>query len=125
MSTTFSERLVQLALIATGAAILLQAWAGMPARGQAGQLLLLQAAIGAALLLAPAIPALRFPAVLAGGLGALSTLAVWWWTPGDGNAYPWQATAQLLVLALAGGELLRQHRQEARWNGLLPSRQEG
>lgn len=119
------ERTVHLVLFVCGAATAWSALAQLPASGQAGQLLLLQMAIGAALLLAAVTPAVRLPAVVAGVLGAAAPVAVWWWTPGAGMAYPWGASAQLAALAFAGGWLLRQHRREARWDGVLGSRQEG
>jgi len=124
MSTAI-ERIVHLALLASGAVTVWDAITGMPATGHAGQLLLLQAAIGAALMLASLAPAVRFPAVVAGLLGAAAPVAVWWWTPVAAAAYPWLATLQLFTLALAGSWLLRQHRLEARWDGVLTSRQEG
>jgi hypothetical protein len=119
------ERLVPIALAACGSATLWTAIAGLSATGLAGQLLLLQVAIGAALILAPVAPAARFPAIVAGLLGAAAPVAVWWWTPTAGAAYPWLDTLQLVALALAGSWLLRQHRMEARWDGVLGSRQEG
>jgi len=122
---TATERIVFLALLACGAATLWDAISGMPATGHAGQLLLLQMAIGAALLLSPVAPSVRFPAIVAGLLGAAAPVAVWWWTPVAGAAYPWMASLQLVALALAGSWLLRQHRLEARWDGVLSSRQEG
>ena len=122
---TTTERIVLFALWASGAAVLWDAATGMPATGHAGQLLLLQTAIGAALLLAPVAPSVRFPASVAGLLGAAAPVAVWWWTPVAGAAYPWLASLQLVALALAGSWLFRQHRLEARWDGVLSSRQEG
>ena len=88
--------------------------------------LLLLAIVAAALLAAAWLPRLRLPAAVAGIVAKASLIAVTWGAdPGDALAASAGEVLQLLALVVAGGILLVQDRLEARWNGVLPLRQEG
>lgn len=87
---------------------------------------LLLAIVAAALLAAAWLPGVRLPAVAAGIVAKASLVAVVWAAdPGNGLAATASEVLQLLALLIAGAILLAEARLEARWNGVLPLRQEG
>lgn len=114
----WTHRLALGLLFAAGLATLLAAAA---AAGQAASLALqhrewMLACVGAALLLAPWVAALRLPAIAAALLGK-SFLAI--------TLPAWPEILQIMLLIAAGAILLAEARREARWEGVLRVRQEG
>jgi hypothetical protein len=84
-------------------------------------------ALAAVLVGAVVVPALRIPAVAAALLAKVAYLAAILTQPLAGQPtglLAWDAI-QALMLAAAGAVFLHETRQEARWNGVLPLRQEG
>jgi hypothetical protein len=119
------HRLALAALFLVGLATLaaLDQAAGTSVADQHRQVML--AMLAASLLLAPWIPALRQPAIAAGLAAKLALLAVSWGLAGaDGLRASEGEALQLLVLAAAGVVLLLEARRQARWDGVLPLRQE-
>ena len=87
---------------------------------------LLLSIVAAALLASAWIPMVRLPAAVAGVVAKASLVAVTWLAdPASGLAGTASDLLQLVALLLAGGVLVREARLEARWNGVLPLRQEG
>lgn len=83
-------------------------------------------ALAGALAAAVVWPALRLPAIAAALLAKVAyglAFALAGAAPGAGQALG--ELAQLLALAVAGAIFLHEARVEARWNGVLPLRQEG
>jgi hypothetical protein len=84
------------------------------------------ALIAAALMLAPWLRAVRLPAIAAALASKVALLALFW---SEGGATALVSSpgevVQLLGLAAAGVVLLLEARIEARWDGVLPLRQEG
>jgi hypothetical protein len=75
---------------------------------------------GSALVISTLVPAARLPAIAAALLVKGSYLAV----SAAASALPLHELAQVLLLATAGAILVADARREARWNGVLPLRQE-
>lgn len=118
----FAARSAQLAVVVAGCATAAMALAQSgPQSGLAAQnLLLMNLAVGVALVAAASVPALRWPAISAGVLTKLSLLAALLVTGEPLVNVSWQAVAEapLLVLLLAAGWLFfREARLEAQWNG--------
>lgn len=86
----------------------------------------MQAMLAAGVLLAAFVPALRLAAIGAavlsnGAFSAMTLLA----GPAPGWApYAWPAAVSLVPLLFAGVVLAREAWQQARWDGVLPLRQE-
>jgi hypothetical protein len=84
-------------------------------------------ALATVLAAAVVVPALRIPAVAAALLAKVAYLAAVLSYPVAGQTVgglTWDI-AQALLLAAAGAVFLHEARQEARWDGVLPLRQEG
>jgi hypothetical protein len=120
------HRIALATVFAVGMATLiaLNELAGLTLADQHRQMML--AALAAALMLSPWLPALRQPAIAAAlaTKAALVALAV----SANGVAALGSSTAealQILALMAAGAVLLLEARLEARWDGVLPLRQEG
>jgi hypothetical protein len=120
------HRIALATVFAVGMATLiaLNELAGLTLADQHRQMML--AALAAALVLSPWLPALRLPAIAAAlaTKAALVALAV----SANGVAALGSSTAevlQILALMAAGAVLLLEARLEARWDGVLPLRQEG
>jgi hypothetical protein len=117
------------ALLALAAlAALAVAWASgpameLPSAHRQWMLVVLAAVLAGAVV----VPALRIPAVAAALLAKVAYLAavasqpLAFQAPGS---LAWDAV-QALMLAAAGAVFLYESRQEARWDGVLPLRQEG
>ena len=122
---TTSDRLVTAALLAAAGTTLWQAVlpGALPSTPEAGRLLLLQAAVSGALVWGAFSPAVRLPAVAAGALSAVAGLAAGSW--GTAPQVAWLDALRLAVLAAAGARVVADARREARWDGVLTSRQEG
>jgi hypothetical protein len=84
---------------------------------------LLLAIVAAALLAAAWMPMVRLPAAVAGVVAKASLIAVTW--AADPAAGVAGDVLQMLALVAAGVVLVMEARLEARWNGVLPLRQEG
>jgi hypothetical protein len=84
------------------------------------------ALLAAALMLAPWLPGLRLPAIVA-ALATKGALLALFWSDGGVAALGTSPgeLVQLLALLTAGVVLLLEARMEARWDGVLPLRQEG
>jgi hypothetical protein len=84
------------------------------------------ALLAAALMLAPWMPVLRHSAIAAGIASNVALLALGWSELGAAAlaASPGEVV-QLLALVAAGAVLVLEARREARWDGVLPLRQEG
>jgi hypothetical protein len=123
-----STRLATLLLLAAGFATVAGASADpAPATLALQHRQVLLSLAGGALLLAPWWPLLRGPAVSAALLAKLTLLllALTVEAPAIAPGALWGEAAQVLALLAAGAILLREARREARWNGVLPLRQEG
>ena len=84
------------------------------------------ASVAAALLVAPWVAALRWPAVCAAVVSKASMIALAFATGASGAVAGLGSDAlQLVALLAAGAFLAIERRREARWNGVLPLRQEG
>lgn len=122
------ERAAIAALAACGLAMLLQAAFDGRGTGHPVPMLhrdLMMALLGLGLLMAPFIPALRVPAVVAAGLAKASLVGLMLHgLPADGGAAFGVELALLALLGFAGLVLLRQAQREARWNG-VPVRRRG
>lgn len=120
------HRIALAALFATGLATLANLGPGDTGSVAVQHRQLLMAIVAAALLAAAWLPRVRLPAVAAGIVAKASLVAVLWAAdPVDGLAATALEALQLLALLLAGAILLVEARLEARWNGVLPLRQEG
>jgi hypothetical protein len=122
---TTADRLVTAALLAAAGTTLWQALlpGGLPVTPDAARLLLLQAAVAGALVWGAFSPAVRLPALAAGALSAVAGLAAGSWASGPQAA--WLDALRLALLVAAGARVVADARREARWDGVLPSRQEG
>jgi|GEM_PF-4722557 len=88
-----------------------------------GQLLV--ALVGLGLVLALFMPQLRVAAVGAAIVSKAGFLAITAPQAAPAGAGFWLEAAQLLLLLAAAGILAGEARQDARWEGVLPLRQEG
>lgn len=109
-----TDQMVSVSMLASGL-VILHAQATAPALAPGQQVLPLM--LGAALLLAPWVRALRWPAVAAGAIasGLQAMLSIQ--SPGGLSGAD---AAVALALGLAAVQMLR----EARWNGMVPLRPE-
>jgi hypothetical protein len=120
------HRLALAAAVAVGAATLL-ALGELPGHTLADQhRLAMLGLVAASLVLTPWVPSLRLAAIAAGVATKLALLALSWHVGGFAALAPAAGEAlQLLALMAAGAVLLLEARLEARWDGVLPFRQEG
>lgn len=120
------HRIALAALFVTGLATLASLGPGDAGSVAVQHRQLLLAIVAAGLLAAAWLPRVRLPAVAAGIVAKASLVAVLWAAdPANGPAATAPEVLQLLALLLAGAILLVEARLEARWNGVLPLRQEG
>jgi hypothetical protein len=75
--------------------------------------------LGASLVLAAVLPALRMPSIAMALLTKFAFLALNW---GAADSAFWLEAGTGLALLAAGGIFLREAWQDARWHGVLPSR---
>ena len=88
------------------------------------QLQLMLGLLGAGLVLAAFVPALRLAAIGGGILSKAGFLAISLTSGAGLSASQWQDAGLLLLLVGAAVVFIHEARQQARWDGVLPSRQE-
>ncbi len=119
-----AQRLVITTAFACGLAMLLQALLAPGESAGMRQLQFIHALVGGLLMASAFLPGLRIPGAAAGAVLQASALPAW--AVGSAAAsFPWADLAQALLLTLATAVWLAAARREARWDGVLPLRQEG
>ena len=118
-----AHRLVIAIAFACGMAMLLQALLAPGETAGMRQLLFIHAVVGGLLAASVFVPGLRIPGAVAGAVLQGSALPAWGLGVA-GAVFPWADLLQAVLLGLAAAAWLAEARREARWDAVLPLRQE-